>query len=99
MVIIPMFLFMKLGCEQVDFIKNTWFCYTLCRPTIARDGGMTQWTEWSCNSRCKSSRARNCTNPLPFFGGANCTDEGYEELEPYCYGNDCCPGKKAASLL
>ena len=60
---------------------------------------MTEWTEWSCNSKCKSSRARNCTNPLPFFGGANCTDEGYEELEPFCYGNDCCPGKKATSLL
>ena len=73
--------------------------YTLFRPKIARDGGMTEWTEWSCNSKCKSSRARNCTNPLPLFGGTNCTEEGYEELEPFCYGNDCCPGRKLASSI
>ncbi|XP_046564468.1 SCO-spondin-like isoform X2 [Haliotis rubra] len=49
------------------------------------DGGLTQWTQWSvpaCSVTCGSAasrtvtRTRSCTNPVPQFGGSDCTGQG-----------------------
>ena len=92
------FLFMKLKCKPKNLLVIFYLVFSLS-PKVARDGGWTDWSDWSCNSKCKNSRTRNCTNPLPFFGGLNCTGDDYEELEPFCYGNDCCPGKHHKKTL
>ena len=43
------------------------------------DGGFTDWTVWdTCSVTCGSgtqSRTRDCTNPAPAHGGANCTGD------------------------
>ncbi|XP_046559684.1 SCO-spondin-like isoform X2 [Haliotis rubra] len=49
------------------------------------NGGLTQWTQWSipaCSVTCGSAasrtvtRTRSCTNPVPQFGGSDCTGQG-----------------------
>lgn len=43
-------------------------------------GGYTEWTNFTeCSKPCgngTSNRTRTCTNPIPRFGGNNCTDYG-----------------------
>jgi len=44
---------------------------------ITVDGGWTDWTDWSsCSVSCGDGeriRTRNCSNPTPLDGGADCT--------------------------
>ena len=45
---------------------------------IAINGGWSEWTEWSeCSVSCgggSQMRSRNCDQPAPAHGGADCTD-------------------------
>ncbi|XP_046564491.1 SCO-spondin-like isoform X5 [Haliotis rubra] len=54
-------------------------------PACPVNGGLTQWTQWSgpaCSVTCGSAatrtltRTRSCTNPVPHFGGSDCTGQG-----------------------
>ena len=56
-------------------------------------GGFTDWSPWSnCSEECGEglkTRTRNCTNPLPQFGGEDCEGNGKEEES--CKNKEC-PG-------
>lgn len=55
------------------------------------DGGWNEWTEWSeCSSHCgegKSFRRRQCSNPEPRSGGADCEGSAVEEGD--CFDHSC----------
>lgn len=46
------------------------------------DGGFSDWTVWdTCSVTCSvgtQSRTRDCTNPAPAYGGADCTGDMVE---------------------
>jgi hypothetical protein len=56
------------------------------------DGGYTEWTPFSpCTAKClgdvgDSVRRRFCTNPIPSFGGNNCTGLGLDRESIPCNG-------------
>ncbi|XP_067654313.1 SCO-spondin-like isoform X2 [Haliotis asinina] len=65
------------------------------------NGGLSQWTQWSvpaCSVTCGSTatltvtRTRSCSNPVPQFGGSDCTGLGnlFESLVRSC-GLTACP--------
>ncbi|XP_071100622.1 coadhesin-like [Haliotis cracherodii] len=62
------------------------------------DGGFSEWGEWSnpdcpvtCGREAKKmvSRNRNCTEPPPLFGGANCTGPSEESTNRSCNNTEC----------
>ncbi|XP_048241915.1 SCO-spondin-like [Haliotis rufescens] len=62
------------------------------------DGGFSEWGEWSnpdCPVTCGReaekivSRNRNCTEPPPQFGGANCTGPFEESANRSCNHTEC----------
>ncbi|XP_048241916.1 coadhesin-like [Haliotis rufescens] len=62
------------------------------------DGGFSEWGEWSnpdcpvtCGREAKKvvSRNRNCTEPPPQFGGANCTGPSEESANRSCNHTEC----------
>lgn len=60
---------------------------------IVVNGGYSSWSDWdTCSDTCgggTKTRARDCTDPVPAFGGENCT--GHSEESQTC-SNDPCPG-------
>ena len=52
------------------------------RPKQPINGSWTSWSSWSssCESTCRKSRSRSCSNPYPMFGGEDCVGEKEEEL-------------------
>lgn len=57
------------------------------------DGGYTSWSEFSkCSQSCgdgTARRTRQCSNPVPQFGGRNCSKFGSDiDLQP-CYLRPC----------
>ena len=60
---------------------------------ISVNGGFSNWSEWSpCTPTCgggTQNRTRDCTNPPPANGGANCTGAVAEARN--CNATDC-PG-------
>eukprot|EP00123_Amoebidium_parasiticum_P011802 comp20908_c1_seq2/m.27868 comp20908_c1_seq2/g.27868 ORF comp20908_c1_seq2/g.27868 comp20908_c1_seq2/m.27868 type:complete len:533 (-) comp20908_c1_seq2:61-1659(-) len=56
------------------------------QPCSARDGGYSHWS--ACSKTCGGGvRTRTCTNPIPEFGGRNCTHLGPPAEN--CYTNPC----------
>ncbi len=59
------------------------------------DGGWTDWVpETSCSVTCgggKLTQTRQCTNPLPAYGGANCLGSATQIIA--CNTLPCYPGK------
>ena len=57
------------------------------------DGGYTSWSEFGlCSRSCgrgKKHRTRNCTNPVPQFGGRNCSDFGLAIDARECFLREC----------
>ncbi|EDO37341.1 predicted protein, partial [Nematostella vectensis] len=57
------------------------------------DGGFSPWSEWShcpsvaCGTHFFSKRTRTCTNPMPKYGGKNCTHAWIERKR--CALPDC----------
>ena len=64
---------------------------------LVANGGWSQWHDWgSCSAKCgdgNQKRVRVCDNPIPEYGGTDCTDNGSTSSETRnCVGNEC-PGK------
>ena len=57
------------------------------------DGGYTQWSKWSsCDKTCGGgiqTRSRVCTNPVPEFGGRDCTELGTAFGRQKCNEQTC----------
>ena len=63
------------------------------------NGGWSRWANGVCNVSCgggTKTMTRQCTNPTPSCGGANCT--GLQEYEKPC-NTHCCPGIVYCMLL
>jgi hypothetical protein len=58
-------------------------------------GGYSEWGDWTdCTAKCgggEQVRSRTCTNPVPEFGGNDCTLIG-ESLEKRECNKIPCPG-------
>ena len=51
---------------------------------ISVNGGWGDWTSWSvCDDKCRKTRSRKCTNPVPKNGGKDCVGNG-DEIEKCC---------------
>ncbi|XP_061197855.1 SCO-spondin-like isoform X2 [Saccostrea echinata] len=66
--------------------------YTNCNFQLCPiDGGLSEWGSWSsCSVSCAggiSKRLRFCTNPIPRYGGKNCSDNLTETR--ICQTNSC----------
>ena len=58
------------------------------RPKVPEDGGWSAWSGWSsCDVDCSRNRSRECSNPGPFHGGADCPGNTTEEAG--CCGDAC----------
>ena len=60
------------------------------------NGGWSQWHDWGhCSAECgdgNQKRIRVCDNPIPEYGGTDCTENGSKSSESKnCVGNKC-PG-------
>ena len=52
------------------------------------DGNWAEWSEWgNCDIDCYKKRTRECKNPAPFEGGADCPGNSSETES--CCGGDC----------
>jgi hypothetical protein len=82
---------------SLDMLTNKFYSVVnrlipfLC--TIFTDGNWADWSEWdSCSSTCgegNQTRVRTCTNPVPHFGGKDCSDTNTEtEIKP-CSTDTC----------
>lgn len=53
-----------------------------CLVTFQVDGGISAWSDWNqCNAAGQQMRSRNCTNPVPRNGGANCSETVYTQTQ------------------
>ena len=76
-------------------IYNTCICYTnshnISYALFSVDGGWTEWSEFSeCSTTCDNgtqTRSRNCTNPVPQYGGRDC--EGSHREIQMCFLKHC----------
>jgi len=78
-------------CSNDDFIS--WFrlegyeCMS-SSDFEPRDGGWGSWSPWSsCGSDCRRSKSRDCNNPTPAHGGADCV--GASAYFYTCTGDSC----------
>lgn len=59
------------------------------------DGGYTEWSGWShCSATCGvgvRGRTRNCTNPVPYGAGRDCSYLGSNTYTLACEGLPPCP--------
>ena len=90
-------------CASIDFLRQHFgmFCghsklfISVSFFCISIDGNFTEWSEWSsCSVTCGNGtqmRHRNCTNPVPAFGGKTCTGE-YNETR-HCSPANCPVGE------
>ena len=62
------------------------------------DGGWSDWKDWERTSKCtvlcgggkmNQARDRRCTNPVPQYGGADCTGESRQKQIIDCNVKDC----------
>lgn len=76
-------------------------CYTECNlcsnwlSYISVSGGYSEWGDWTnCTAKCgggEQFRTRTCTNPVPEFGGNDCTLIGESTEKREC-NKVPCPG-------
>lgn len=69
-------------------LNETQVCNTHCCPV---DGSWTSWSSWSsCSATCGGgvmTRSRECSNPPPSMGGADC--DGADMETELCNTNEC----------
>ena len=62
------------------------------------NGGYSEWSDFtSCSATCgggTSSRTRSCTNPIPKYGGQNCSNLG-PAIETQACNINPCPGEES----
>ena len=62
------------------------------------DGVWGEWSDWNvCTVTCGvgyQSRNRTCDNPLPQFGGDDCTIDGSNSTESQTCNEHPCPSKR-----
>ncbi|GLH01974.1 Obscurin, partial [Gryllus bimaculatus] len=62
-----------------------------CRQTPCPINGQSDWTPWSdCSVTCNNGvqhRTRQCNNPPPSYGGANCSGKALEIV--HCNSKEC----------
>jgi hypothetical protein len=80
---------------QIKLIDRNWFKMTVIFVfPCPVDGGYTDWSQWdTCTVTCgggSQERYRNCTNPVPQYGGADCM--GVDAEIQVC-NMDNCPSK------
>lgn len=67
---------------------------------ISVDGGYSEWGEWNaCTVTCgigSKSRTRDCDNPVPDYGGANCSGDSEDIMT--CNETPC-PGLKEQPFI
>ena len=77
-------------CRDLGPNSHTVFCDTLPCPV---DGNYSNWSEFSpCSETCGNSskfRRRFCINPVPRFGGKNCSTLGADFEETPCFKAPC----------
>ena len=60
-------------------------CITIIFSVGPVNGGWGEWAEWSsCSQTCGGGakiRERECDNPAPAYGGAQCASDGYSEMD------------------
>ena len=60
---------------------------------VAVDGGYTEWSQWAtCSVTCgggTQERLRDCSNPPPSGGGADCTGLGSATDSQTCNDDPC----------
>jgi len=74
---------------------HDWITTTIFNELLQEPGGWTEWSSWgpclvpgtSCGSGKQSSR-RECTNPRPRNGGADCTGEMFRARDCNTCGQD-----------
>ena len=63
--------------------------YHFC-PT---DGNWSSWSQWTtCSLTCgggNQTQTRNCTNPVPAYGGNNCSTTNMESSTIPCNSQPC----------
>ena len=78
----------------VFFVTLATWLYNWC--VVVVNGGYTEWSSWTaCSVTCGGGtvkRTRNCTNPLPQYGGKDCSLDGPEIITQACNPQPC-PGK------
>ena len=61
------------------------------------DGGWGEFGDWEeCPVTCGGgdhSRMRTCDNPVPQYGGKECTDDGSSDTESERCNEDPCPSE------
>ncbi|XP_061184989.1 SCO-spondin-like [Saccostrea echinata] len=76
------------GAQCVGDVSQDQDCNTHNCPI---DGGYTDWSDWDlCSVTCgggSQNRSRSCTNPMPQYGGADCTGDGEEHQD--CNTQNC----------
>ena len=82
------------GADCVGDDTETQLCNTF---VCSEDGGWSDFGAWSeCSADCgggTQTRSRNCTNPTPDIGGADCIGDTKEEKLCFKW---MCPGNSAA---
>lgn len=62
------------------------------------NGNYGPWSPWTlCSKSCAGgvrSRIRNCTNPVPEYGGKDCSALGEPQESEPCNTKKICPGRK-----
>lgn len=76
------------------------YCFNIlissCFNYSSVHGNFTNWSPWSpCSKTCGTGsqmRIRDCTNPLPKYGGNDCRNLGDEEETQSCINEVKCWG-------
>ena len=84
-----------LRAQQQSCVVHSVIIVFILLPFIPVSGGYSEWGDWTnCTANCGSGeqfRTRTCTNPVPEFGGNDCTLIGESTEKREC-NKVPCPG-------
>ena len=86
----------KLTSKKLFFIFL--FTFSISNLSFSQDGGWSEWSEWTLCDGTSRQRFRQCNNPTPANGGADCvgpnietqscSDGGWSEWSEWSICND-----------